>query len=35
MLFFRIKNIPDLILSKYQMFEQSGVDGLLIEERQF
>ena len=35
MLFFRIKNIPDLILSKYQMFEHSGVDGLLIEERQF
>lgn len=35
MLIFNIKNIPDLTLSKYQMFAQSGVEGLLSEEKQF
>lgn len=35
MLVYEIKSIPDLTLSKYQVFADSGVDGMLEAQTQF
>lgn len=35
MLIYEIKNIPDLTLSKYQVFADSGIDGMLEAQLQF
>ncbi len=35
MLIYRIDKIPDLTFSKYQVFAQSGIEGLLESQTQF
>lgn len=35
MLAYEIKTIPDLTLSKYQVFEESGIEGMLDAQAQF
>lgn len=35
MLIYKVKQIPDLTLSKYQVFADSGIDGLLNCQTQF
>lgn len=35
MLAYEIKAIPDLTLSKYQVFEESGIEGMLDAQTQF